>query len=256
MKDLIIWVLGEHSDTAQASIITTFGYWHWWTKFVTPAVAKARRLNYRPTVVHRFPGATFGSYRVTLADFLKVAGTDWSATVKRQTMPAFRWPWQAPKPPVEYRAYLPDATTGDVAKWYKTKALLADAGCGAYFEGVKDTPQMNNARGTLPFSGCEPFWDVAYPLRHQDPCIVSEDLLDEMGADFRGKNWPAHWVPLEPRPSISFEVNAGSTNFTNYQRRTLILRGTETPTIARFAEVEAQGWTVGVFSNRLVEMEG
>ncbi len=241
MKDIIVYVLGEHSDSAQSQVINRDGYTSWWSKHVTPGIAAARRLGYRPIVVHRFPGATFGSYRVTLSDFLNVAGSDWAATVKRQTMPAYRWPWQKPLPPVEYRAYLPDPDleNGDLG-W--SLGLLALAECGAYFEGVTDTVARGFTRERIysrsKFFGNEPVPDRAHPIAARDPFIVAEDMLDAEGRDFRGKNWNPSWIPLAEG-----------------QQRALILHDAPT-TLAQILEREAAGWVCAVYSHRLAEVVG
>lgn len=248
MTTLCAYLLGEHSDIAQSNIIREHGYEAWWTAHVTPAIKAIRKLGRDPVVIHRFPGAAFGSYRVTLADFLAVRGTDWASTVKRQTMRPYRWPWQAPRAPVEYRAYLPEPQSWggsegmyrDGAEFQMVLNTLSASKCGAYFEGVRDDGYsyacVCDARDALTFVGAEPFWDLAYPRRWQDPCIVAERMLTDEGRDFRGKNWNPSWVPLAPG-----------------QRRTLIMDDAPV-SMAAILEREAEGWDVAVYAHRLVEM--
>lgn len=239
MTTLACWILGGHSDSAQEQTIKDSGFAGWWSKHVAPATAAIRKLGRDPIVIHRFPGAAFGSFRVTLADFLAVRGTDWASTVKRQTMRPYRWPWQEQRKPVEYRAYLPEPGNTDPDAMTSVYGQLCSAGCGAYFEGVTgnfDVANLAYARARLPFFGCEPFWDKMFPLRWQDPCIVEEKMLTDEGRDFRGKNWNPSWVPLAKG-----------------QRRTLIMDDAPV-SMAAILEREAEGWEVACYAHRLVEL--
>ena len=237
MKDLIIWDTGGHSNLSDDLMIQACGYKYRYQERVAPAVAKARKLGYRPVIVERAPGSRFGKDGFPLRDFLNLAGTDWYEMTKRATMPSF-WNRVRGRGDVEYRVYLyqPESDTESLAL---ILAILRQAGIGAYFEGVTDTPERTAARLMLAnkglFFGNEPVPDRAHPLACLDPFIVDEKMLVDEGRDYLGKNWSPYWLPLAPG-----------------QKRTLILHGP--PTLQRFKEVEEAGWTVGVIADHLVEM--
>ena len=235
-----VWCIGGTSNQAEADFIRARGYRAWAQEFVEPAVARVRQLGRDPIVVLRFPGAGFGSWAVTLADCYRgLVETDFAEMVRHLQLPRVSIGKQTRQTPAVVRLYLPSPEAGDAQDLANMLNVCVACRCGAYWEDVKNSARRTTIRmaGRFTFTGCEPFWDRGSPeMVDLEPCIVDEQLLDKLGADYTGKSWPSNWVPLA----------AG-------QRRTLIMR----PDLASMANVvmrEAAGWSVAVWSHRVAAL--
>lgn len=242
MRPLGVYVLGGHSDTAQDQLIRSKGYLAWAERYVSPAVKIVRAAGRDPVVIHRFPGAAFGSWNVQIGDCLAgLRKSDWCEMVRHVQMPKVTLGGQAKRTPTEVRAYFPSPIKGTWTEVLELSDLCRAAGCGAYFEDVVDDARRKMARAEFRprFFGCEPFYTRGYAeLATVEPCFVHEKHLDELGADFRGAHWPSNWVPLA----------AG-------QRRLLCLNEHLT-SAAAIAEREAAGWDLAVWGEALIQAGG
>lgn len=221
---LAAWLLVRDSDP-QRAIVERGGYLALFAEVIGPAISRGVT-----EVIERFPLTRPGEL-ARLGHLLRDDAW-WGAVAELLVQ----------HPAVRYVAYVAHPLTlgGNEDAWRRVIERAGALGITLAFDAAVGMAPRERAwvmdaaaRGLV--HSLEPWWDGIASPEWSLPVIVAQQHLDQLGADYTGKGWPANWRRFADR---------------GLPRRTLILRD-EPLTQVAIVSARTWGWTPAVYPHRL-----